>query len=61
MNYYLMFLNVCGKGILIGMGVGSVSTSAAGAGLYKLYLDHCGPLPQDEDSVRLHGDNYEDA
>lgn len=61
MHYYLTLLDLCGKGILIGMGVGSVLTCAAGAGLYKLYNDHCGPIPVDEDTVRLHGDIYEDA
>lgn len=62
MHYYLTLLDLCGKGILVGMGVGSVLTCAAGAGLYKLYNDHCAPIHNfDEDGVRLHGDTYEDA
>lgn len=62
MTYYLTLLSVCHKAILAGMAVGSVLTCAAGAGLYKLYNDHCAPIQHfDEDGVRLHGDNYEDA
>lgn len=62
MNYYLIWLELCYKGILVGMGIGSLLTCAAGAGLYKLYNDHCGPIRNhDEESVMLHGDTYEDA
>ena len=63
MTYYLTLLSICYKGILAGMAVGSVLTCAAGAGLYKLYLDHCGshPSSSNDNEIGLQGDTHEDA